>query len=170
MSILVSDDSVREFADRLRRGATTGNVFPGKMSDCEFTPEQREIIKKARLERRAHLKTLKPEEKPPLPDSKVQQKQPEQSRPKTSGLTKLEKMLYLQGGKCFFCGQLLPAGDASIDHLLPLSQGGQRIESNEVVCHKTVNEAFGPMDLKRKMEFILRSSGRFQCPKPSNHK
>jgi len=53
---------------------------------------------------------------------------------------------------------------------LPLSHGGMRIESNEVVCHKTVNDAFGAMDLKRKVEFILNFPGRMQCPKRNNQK
>lgn len=170
MSSTVTDDAVREFADRLRNGTSTGNLFPGKMSDCDFTPAQREIIKHARLARKARLKTLKAAETHPPAESKTQDKQPQQNKAKASGLTKLEKMLYLQGGKCFFCGHLLPVAEASIDHLLPLSQGGQRVESNEVVCHKTVNDAFGAMDLKRKMEFILSSSGRVQCPKGSKHK
>lgn len=170
MNFSVTDDAVREFADRLRNGTRTGNLFPGKMSDCDFTPAQREIIKNARLARRAHLKSLKAAETLPPTESKTQNKQPQQNKTKAHGLTKLEKMLYLQGGKCFFCGQMLPAAEASIDHLLPLSQGGQRVESNEVVCHKTVNDAFGAMDLKRKMEFILNSPGRVQCPKPNNEK
>jgi 5-methylcytosine-specific restriction endonuclease McrA len=170
MSFSVTDDAVREFADRLRNGTSTGNLFPGKMSDCDFTPAQREIIKSARLARRAHLKSLKASEAHPSTEVKKHDKQPQQNKTKAPGLTKLEKMLYLQGGKCYFCGQVLLAAEASIDHLLPLSHGGQRVESNEVVCHKTVNEAFGSMDLKRKMDFILRSEGRFQCPKTSKPK
>lgn len=169
MSFAVTDDAVREFADRLRNGASTGNVFPGKMSNCNFTPTQREIIRQARLARKGLLKALKASETAPFDESKAPDKLPRQNAAKASGLTKLEKMLFLQGGKCFFCGQLLPAAEASIDHLLPLSQGGRRVESNEVVCHKTVNDAFGAMDLKRKMEFILNSQGRVKCPK-SNKK
>jgi 5-methylcytosine-specific restriction endonuclease McrA len=164
MSFSVTDEAVREFAHRLRSGAKTGTLFPGKMSDCDFTPAQREIIGEARLARKAHLKALKAEEAQPAVESKNLDKQPQQNKTKASGLTKLEKMLYLQGGKCFFCGQPLPAAEASIDHLMPLSQGGQRVESNEVVCHKTLNDAFGAMDLKRKVEFILNSQGRIKCP------
>ena len=170
MSFTVTDDAVREFADRLRHGTSTGNLFPGKMSECDFTPAQRKIIKLARLARKARLKTIKATETHPPTETKTQNKQPQPIKAKAVGLTKLEKMLFLQGGKCFFCGQLLPAAEASIDHLLPLSQGGQRVESNEVVCHKTLNDAFGAMDLKRKMEFILNSPGRVQCPKRNKQK
>jgi 5-methylcytosine-specific restriction endonuclease McrA len=165
MGFSVTDDAVRAFAERLRNGTSTGNLFPGKMSDCDFTTAQREIIKNARLARQTHLKSLKAAEVQPPTEGKKQDTQTRQNITKTHGLTKLEKMLYLQGGKCFFCGELLEPDDASIDHLLPLSQDGKRVESNEVVCHRTVNEAFGSMDLKRKMDFILRSAGRFQCPK-----
>jgi len=93
MSYSVTDDAVREFADRLREGRATGNLFPGKMSDCVFTHDQREIIKKARLERRTQLKTLNAPEKLPSPDSKGQDKQPQQNKAKTSGLTKLSPIL-----------------------------------------------------------------------------
>ena len=170
MRFPVTDDAVRDFAERLRSGIPTGNPFPGKMSDCDFTPDQRAIISGARIQRRSHLKTLKAEGTGTSTDSSPQLAQTQKNKPKTSGLTKLERMLYLQGGKCFFCGELLVVADASIDPLLPLSQAGQRVESNEVVCHKSVNEAFGAMDLKRKMEFILRSSGRFYCPEAKKTK
>lgn len=74
-------------------------------------------------------------------------------------------MLYLQGGKCFFCGEILQPGEANIEHLYPLSKGGKRTEDNEVVCHKTLNETFGDMPLKDKFEFVLKHSGSFRCPK-----
>ncbi len=170
MSFSVTDDAVRDFVERLRAGRPMGNSFPGKLSDCEFTPEQREMIRAARLERRKYLKTLEPTNKPSPPGTKGPGEPAPKAKTEKAGLTKLEKMLYLQGGKCFFCGEPLDVDEASIDHLLPLSHEGKRIESNEVACHRTVNEAFGSMDLKRKMEFILRSPGRFKCPnktKPS---
>jgi len=74
-------------------------------------------------------------------------------------------MLYLQQGKCFFCGEQLALVDANIEHLHPLSLGGTRTEDNEVVCHKSLNETFGSLPLKRKFEFVLKAAGSFQCPK-----
>jgi len=73
-------------------------------------------------------------------------------------------MLYLQSYRCFFCGIELREEDASIEHINPLSRGGTRTEDNEVVCHKSLNETFGQLELKRKVEFIVRASGGFRCP------
>lgn len=85
--------------------------------------------------------------------------------PKPKPLSKLGKMLYLQSGRCFFCGQPLREEDASIEHLNPISKGGTRTDDNEVVCHATLNATFGSMDLKRKFEFTLKTAGSFTCPK-----
>jgi hypothetical protein len=78
--------------------------------------------------------------------------------------SKLSKMLYLQSGRCFFCGEPLREEDASIEHLNPTSKGGTRTDDNEVVCHASLNETFGSMDLKKKFEFTLKSAGNFKCP------
>ena len=85
--------------------------------------------------------------------------------PRPRSLTKLERILYLQQSKCFFCGEKLALADANIEHLHPLSKGGTRTEDNEVVCHKSLNDTFGNLPLKRKFEFVLRSAGAFLCPK-----
>lgn len=81
-----------------------------------------------------------------------------------ASLSKLERMLYLQSGRCFFCGEQLVAKDASIEHLNPKSKGGTNGEDNVVVCHATLNAAFGSLALKQKFEFVLRSAGKFRCP------
>jgi len=163
MKTPVADSAVDQYVSRIRAGGPLGQVFPGKLSDCDFTPTQREKIRKARAEKRASLKNgkaivavpqLQPNSRLSLP--------PVPTAPKA--LTKLRKMLYLQGGSCFFCGQPLPEGDASIEHLNPKSRGGTSVEDNEVVCHKTLNHAFGNMDLKRKFEFVLKTKGAFRCP------
>lgn len=85
--------------------------------------------------------------------------------PKAKALSKLRKMLYLQSGRCFFCGEPLREEEANIEHLNPLSKGGTRTEDNEVACHATLNETFGSMELKRKFEFTLKASGKFKCPR-----
>ncbi len=78
--------------------------------------------------------------------------------------SKLQKLLYLQHGCCFFCGEKLSPSNASIEHLNPKAKGGTSTEDNEVVCHLSLNQTFGSMDLRRKFEFILRQKGVFKCP------
>jgi 5-methylcytosine-specific restriction endonuclease McrA len=163
MKTPVTDAAVDLYVDRMRAGGPLGKVFPGKLSECDFTPNQREKIRKARTDKRALQKRAKSiiarfDAKPNpklLPGSQTKS-------PKI--LTKLRKMLYLQGGNCFFCGMLLSEDNASIEHLNPKSRGGPSAEDNEVVCHRTLNHAFGNMDLKRKFEFILKAKGIFRCP------
>ncbi|HLH51993.1 MAG TPA: HNH endonuclease [Verrucomicrobiae bacterium] len=159
----VTDATVDEYVARILAGGPLGKIFPAKLSECAFTPSQREKIRKARAEKRAHQKNGGSAAIPfePRPNAKL----PPAGEQKTSkALTKLRKMLYLQGGNCFFCGMPLTEEQASIEHLNPKSLGGTRTEGNEVVCHKTLNHTFGNMDLKRKFEFVLKTKGAFRCP------
>ncbi len=80
-------------------------------------------------------------------------------------MTKLEKLLYLQSDKCFFCGQALTKDEASIEHLQPRSGGGNNADGNLVVCCKRLNQLFGSISLRRKFEIILEKAGDFQCPR-----
>lgn len=170
MKTPVTDDAVAEYADRLRKHIPLGQVFPTRMSDCEFTPSQRETIRQARNERKAAQKNgkaqaaapvaIKPPVKIPVaPTSPAPKPQPSKS------LSKLGRLLYLQSSRCFFCGELLSEADASIEHLHPKSRGGTSTEDNEVVCHKTLNHVFGSMGLKDKFAFVLKSAGSIKCPK-----
>lgn len=166
----VSDAAVAEYVARLRAGVPLGTVFPTRMSDCDFTESQREVIRLARLDRRHSQKEKTP--KPPTPAST----KPPVKKPVTSAalptkthpsksLAKLGRLLYLQSSRCFFCGELLTEADASIEHLNPKSRGGTSTEDNEVVCHKSLNQVFGAMGLKDKFAFVLKSAGSFKCPK-----
>jgi hypothetical protein len=184
----VHDDLVAEYAKRLRSGGHLGQVFPQPPSECDFTEAQKLLIqeaKKFQKERRKKLKlqqtallqtssapvvpkpTPASQPKPISPPAKVAHPKPVAPVPatKAASLTKLEKMLFLQHGKCFFCGETLTLAEANIEHLYPLSKGGKREADNEVVCHKTLNETFGNMPLKGKFEFVLNHSGSFRCPK-----
>jgi len=38
----------------------------------------------------------------------------------------LERLLFLQGQRCFFCGQAIPLGEASIEHLVATANGGAK--------------------------------------------
>ena len=79
--------------------------------------------------------------------------------------SKLEKLLFTQGGKCFFCKKKLERNDASVEHLLAKANGGNNNNNeNCVACCKAVNLLFGSLPLKQKIEIILNQEGRFLCP------
>ena len=75
-------------------------------------------------------------------------------------MKKLDQLLEKQHGRCFFCDELLPRSEASIEHLLAISHGGKREDRNEVACHKTINQKMGDIPLKDKFEFILNLKGQ----------
>ncbi len=85
--------------------------------------------------------------------------------------TQLEKLLFAQGGKCFFCKNKLERGDASVEHLVAKANGGSN-ETNDncVACCKAVNSLMGSLPLKHKIEIILNQEGAFKCPSPSKSK
>lgn len=78
--------------------------------------------------------------------------------------THLDRLLFAQGGKCFFCRQLLAKPEASVEHLLASSQGGSNKDENCVVCCKTLNSLLGSKSIKEKMQIVLNQNGRFACP------
>jgi 5-methylcytosine-specific restriction endonuclease McrA len=166
----VNDALVAEYAKRLRTGAKLGQVFTWPVPECDFTESQKSVIKQAQDERAKLGQKPKPQPSTPVPsEKKLVVSKPVVTVPppatKTPSLSKLEKMLYRQQNKCFFCGEKLPVTEANIEHLHPLSLGGTRTEDNEVVCHKSLNETFGNQTLKWKFEFVLKAAGSFQCPK-----
>jgi hypothetical protein len=78
--------------------------------------------------------------------------------------TPLQRMMFLQGQLCFFCNRTIPKGEASVEHLVPSSQGGSNDPDNLVACCKTLNTLFGSMNVKEKMRTILKQHGKFTCP------
>jgi hypothetical protein len=79
--------------------------------------------------------------------------------------SQLEKLLFSQGGKCFFCKNKLERSDASVEHLLAKANGGSNnINENCVACCKSVNSLFGSLSLKNKIDIILNQEGKFLCP------
>jgi len=76
----------------------------------------------------------------------------------------LDRLLFLQGGHCFFCKDPVARSDASLEHLKPRSQGGENDYENCVACCKALNSLFGQMSLKEKIRVILNQDGKFQCP------
>ena len=76
----------------------------------------------------------------------------------------LDRLLFAQGGRCFFCQQPLPLADASVEHLVAVSNGGKNGDENCVACCKTLNRLLGRMSLKEKLQVVLNQQGAFRCP------
>ncbi len=76
----------------------------------------------------------------------------------------LDRLLFAQGGKCFFCQQHVAPGDASVEHLVAKANGGGNAEENCVACCKALNALLGRMNLKDKLRVVLNQKGIFKCP------
>ena len=76
----------------------------------------------------------------------------------------LDRLMFTQGGLCFFCKEPLPKGEESVEHLVAKANGGSNNDENCVVCCKAVNHLFGSMTLKAKVQVVLDQRGQFKCP------
>ena len=76
----------------------------------------------------------------------------------------LDRLMFVQGGLCFFCKQPLPKAEASVEHLFATANGGSNNLENCVACCKAVNALFGSMSLKEKFQVVLNQKGHFKCP------
>lgn len=76
----------------------------------------------------------------------------------------LTRLLFSQGGLCFFCEKPLPVSDASVEHLVARSNGGTDKDENCVACCKSVNVLLGCRPLKEKLQLVLNQKGHFKCP------
>ncbi|MDB5386756.1 MAG: endonuclease family protein [Planctomycetaceae bacterium] len=79
-------------------------------------------------------------------------------------MTPLERLMYIQGQKCFFCQKVIPENEASVEHLVASSKGGANSEDNCVACCKSLNTLLGSRPLKEKLRILLDQKGRFKCP------
>jgi hypothetical protein len=80
-------------------------------------------------------------------------------------MKQLERLLLFQGHRCFFCDQAIPAGEASVEHLVASANGGSNEDDNCVACCKSLNAAFGSKPYKEKLRAVLNHRGQFTCPK-----
>ena len=80
----------------------------------------------------------------------------------------LERLMFVQGGICFFCKQPLPKAEASVEHLFASAKGGGNNLENCVACCKSVNALFGSMSLKEKFQVVLNQKGNFKCPRDAS--
>jgi hypothetical protein len=79
-------------------------------------------------------------------------------------MKQLERLMYLQGGDCFFCGKPIPDGEASVEHLVATANGGQKSDDNCVACCKSLNTLLGSRTIKEKLQIVLNQKGPFRCP------
>jgi hypothetical protein len=79
----------------------------------------------------------------------------------------LDRLLFAQGGLCFFCKIQLPIADASVEHLVASAKGGTNADDNCIVCCKAINGLLGSMSLKEKIQVVLNQKGQFKCPNGS---
>jgi hypothetical protein len=82
----------------------------------------------------------------------------------------LDRLLFAQGGLCFFCKHPIPKADASVEHLLASANGGSNGDENCVVCCKAMNALLGSMSLKEKIQVVLNQKGEFKCPNGTQKK
>jgi hypothetical protein len=82
----------------------------------------------------------------------------------------LTRLLFAQGGLCFFCEKPLPVIDASVEHLVASSNGGSDQDGNCVACCKSLNVLLGSRSLKEKIQVVLNQKGQFECPDSAKKK
>ena len=76
----------------------------------------------------------------------------------------LDRLMFAQGGLCFFCSSPLGKADARVEHLVPTSRSGSDSDDNCVACCKAINMLLGSMSLKEKIKVVLNQKGNFTCP------
>jgi hypothetical protein len=76
----------------------------------------------------------------------------------------LDRLMFAQGGCCFFCKAPLPQNEASVEHLVASANGGGNGDENCVACCKSINALLGSMSLKEKIQLVLNQRGEFRCP------
>jgi hypothetical protein len=76
----------------------------------------------------------------------------------------LTRLLFAQGGLCFFCKEQLSETDASVEHLVAKANGGMDHDGNCVACCKYLNVLLGSRSLKEKIQVVLNQKGPFECP------
>ena len=76
----------------------------------------------------------------------------------------LDRLMFAQGGLCFFCKGQLPQSEASVEHLVASANGGSNGDENCVACCKALNALLGSMSLKEKIQLVLNQKGDFRCP------
>lgn len=93
--------------------------------------------------------------------SKRQEKKEASRKAMLARQTKFTRVVLEQGGKCWFCGELM-GGDCTREHLLAVSLGGGNERSNLRAAHSECNSAAGSLSVSDKMRLraVGHSDGR----------
>lgn len=78
--------------------------------------------------------------------------------------THLDRLLFSQGGQCFFCRNPLPTAEASVEHIVASANGGTSDDGNCIACCKALNHLLGSKSIKEKLQIVLNQRGNFKCP------
>lgn len=76
----------------------------------------------------------------------------------------IERLLFSQGGLCFFCDKPLATDHATVEHLVATANGGSNGDYNCVACCKSLNQLLGSKSLKEKLRVVLVQKREFTCP------
>ena len=71
-------------------------------------------------------------------------------RPKARTVAAIKKRLFAQSDRCHWCGKQLTKRTATLEHVLPLAQGGANVEENYALACKECNGARGDSGLDPK--------------------
>ncbi len=81
----------------------------------------------------------------------------------------IDRLLFEQGGLCFFCNKPIPPGEATVEHLVASANGGPNHDENCVACCRRLNQWLGSKSLKEKLRILLNQKGAFRCPNGNGH-
>lgn len=76
-----------------------------------------------------------------------------------------EQLYLLQGSRCFYCDDAIPAGDRSLEHVIPSCGGGLADSNNAVVVCEAANQLLGSATPKQKMIMLKAGGGKIACPR-----
>ena len=71
---------------------------------------------------------------------------------------KRERAKMRTGGRCWYCGEHIPRGETTLDHVIPRSHGGRKRNDNLVLACKRCNQLKAAMSLD---EFRSRHNDNF---------
>lgn len=67
-----------------------------------------------------------------------------------------KQILKRDGSACFYCGALM-GNDITLEHLIPLTAGGQNNLSNMVLAHEDCNKKMGYKPIVDKVNYALKT-------------